>query len=83
MGWYINYEVKFDEFVDWDDTHVKHCLKSFNVNFMNLRDHPEMIIIISMYSQHNISDILDVLYDIYFTDMTYRQYGILTWNKYK
>ena len=38
MGWYTNYEVEFDDFIDWDDNDVKHCLRPFNVKNQYLRD---------------------------------------------
>jgi len=79
MGWYMNYEVVFDEHVDWDDQMVANCLSMFNCQFLCLRDLDETTIIISLYSEHDIKDILDVIYDIYFTHMSYRKYGTYTW----
>ena len=39
MGWYINYEVEFDKFIeDWDNKAVKVCLLPFNVDHLYLRD---------------------------------------------
>jgi len=82
MGWYTNYEVDFDQDVDWDDNEVKRCLGSINCQTLYLRDFTTPRVVISVYSQHNIHEILQILFDCYFTDMRYTIYGLEAWEKY-
>ena len=83
MPYYINYEVEFDEEVEWEDAHVKHCLEPFQCDFLYLRDLPVPTVIFSVSTSHDIYDILSVIYDLYITDMRYKIYGTLYFTKYK
>ena len=83
MAYYINYEVEFDEEVEWDDEHVKHCLEPFNCQFLYLRNLPIMTVIFSVSAAHDIYDILSVIYDLYITDMSYKEYCTPYFTKYK
>lgn len=73
-----NYEVLFDDIVEWDDNEVKGCLGGFDCQFLYLHD---TRVIFSVSLKHDIRDILDILYDLYFTDMTYRKYDSSLWIK--
>lgn len=83
MGWYTNYEVEFDEVVDWDDLEVKKCIEPMDCRILYLRDFTKPRIVICIYSHHDIRDILAILYDLYFTDMRYTMYSLEMWEKYK
>jgi hypothetical protein len=83
MIYYINYEVEFDEEVDWNDAHVKHCLEPFNCQFLYLRNLSVMTVIFSVPASRDIYDVLSVIYDLYITDMHYREYGAPAFIKYK
>jgi len=81
MGWYINYELELEEHVDWDDEIVKQKLKDINCNWLYLRDNTDPIVILSLYSQHDIKDIVNILIELYDVEIRYRIYGKLEWNK--
>ena len=74
MGWYINYEVRVNYHIDWDDNIVKHTLKEYNCNWLYLRDMEMPIIIFSVYSQHNIEDILILLEKLYGVEFNFNLY---------
>ena len=74
MGWYINYELELEEHVDWDDDQVKIALKDINCNWLYLRDNIDPIVILSLYSQHDIKDIVNILIELYDIDIRYRIY---------
>ena len=75
MGWYINYEIQFDddEYIDWDD--VKRSLKHFNVDYLYLRDLDKPLLMLCIYSQYPIKEILLTLKKLNFTNMSYRIYN--------
>jgi hypothetical protein len=74
MGWYIHYELELEEHVDWDDDQVKIALKDINCNWLYLRDMVDPIVILSLYSQHDIKDIIKILTELYDIDIVYRIY---------
>ena len=74
MGWYNNYEVKINYHIDWDDNIVKNNLKNYNCNWLYLRDMDIPIIIFSVYSQHNIEDILIILEKLYGVEFSFNLY---------
>ena len=76
MGWYINYEIEINDNIDWDDEKVKHKLANYNCSWLYLRDMYKQIVIFSIYSQHDIEDIVIILKNIFNVDMTYKQYQI-------
>ena len=75
MGWYTNYEVEFEDCIDWNDNDVKFCLKPFNVDYLYLRDMDKPRIILCIYSQNPIENILNVLKSYYPVKMSYRIYN--------
>lgn len=83
MGWYTNYEVEFDEKIDWDDETVNSYLKSFNLTYLYLRDLDLPRIILCIYSQESLDHILLSLKSLYSTDMRYRVYGTQEWLAFK
>ena len=80
MGYYTNYEIMFNEHVDWDDQVIKNNFTNYSCKWLYLRDMNEMIIIFSLYSYHEIKDVLDILSNIYQVDIKYRIYGAIEWN---
>ena len=74
MGWYINYELELEEHVDWDDEVVKQKFKGINCNWLYLRDMVDPIVILSLYSQHDIKEIIKILSELYDIDIIYRIY---------
>lgn len=76
MGWYINYEIEINDYVDWDDEKVKNKLENYNCSWLYLRDMYKQIVIFSIYSQHDIEDIVIILKNIFNVEMTYKQYQI-------
>lgn len=83
MTHYINYIVEFDEGVEWEDAQVKYCLESYKCEFLYLRNLPVVTVIFSVSAEHDIYDILSVIYDLYITDMYYKEYGTHQFKKYK
>ena len=75
MGGYTNYEVVFDDFIDWDDNDVKLCLKSFNVEYLYLRDMDKPRVILSVYSHNPVKNILMALKSVYPVGIWYRIYN--------
>lgn len=75
MGWYTNYEVEFDDFIDWDDNDVKRCLKPFNVDYLYLRDMNKPRVILCVYSHNPVKNILMALKSIYSVGIRYRVYN--------
>lgn len=75
MGGFTNYEVEFDNTIDWDDELVKSYLKSFDVEYLYLRDLAKPRIILCVYSQNPVEWILSVLKGLYSVDIRYRVYN--------
>lgn len=79
MGWYMNYEIEFDDEIEWDDNDVKICLKDFDVQHLLLRDFTTTRVIVCVYSQNSVEQILAVLKTLYDTGMRYRVYNSVEW----
>ena len=79
MGWFINYEVEFDDHVDWDDGDVKHCLQPFDALHLYLRDLDKPRVMLCLYSQHPIENILTALKLLYRVGMRYHVYNSDEW----
>ena len=75
MGWYINYELELEEHVDWDDYIILEKLKDINCKWLYLRDNVNPVVILSLYSQHDIKDIVKIISNLYDIDIIYRLYG--------
>jgi len=75
MGGYTNYEVVFDDFIDWDDNNVKLFLKPFNVEYIYLRDMDKPRVILSVYSHNPVKNILMALKSVYPVGICYRIYN--------
>ena len=76
MGFYTHYEVEFHQSIDWDDDVTKNHL---NVQFLYLRDLDLPRVIVSVYSQNTIQEILHILKTLYSTPMQYRIYNTKEW----
>lgn len=83
MGVYTNYEVEFADFVSWDDDQVRRRLATFNCFFLYLRDMETMTLMFSVYSQHEIKEVLDILYEMYDVQIKYRVYSSQIWKHHK
>jgi len=81
MGWYINYEVEFDKNVEWNDDDVRDCLTLFNVLHLYLRDLEKPRVILCLYSQTSIEDILAALKNLYPVGMRYQIYNTGNWSR--
>ena len=79
MGWYMNYELEFDEEIEWDDDAVKRCLKDFDVKHLHLKDFTTTRVILCVYSQKSVEQILALLKGLYDTSMRYRVYNSVEW----
>ena len=83
MGYYTNYEVEFDEQIDWDDAVVRTCLEPFAAQHLYLRDLEKPRVMLSVYSQNPVEDILVVLKGLYSTGIRYRAYNSSEWTTFK
>jgi hypothetical protein len=79
MGWYMNYEIEFEEEIEWDDEAVKKCLKNFDVEHLHLKDYITTRVIFRVYSHYSVEQILAVLKGLYDTPMRYRPYNSVEW----
>lgn len=79
MGWFINYEVEFDDGVELDDGDLKRCLEPFNTLHLYLRDLDKPRVMICMYSQHPIESILSALKSLYPVGIRYHIYNSGDW----
>jgi hypothetical protein len=75
MGGYTNYEVEFDDFVDWDDDDVNRCLITFNVQYLYLRDMDKPRVMLCVYSHYSVNSILMALKSLYSVGICYRIYN--------
>jgi len=82
MGWYTNYEVEFDSYIDWDDTVVRDSLQSFNVTYLYLRDMELPRVVLCVYSTTPVKNILDIMMRLYSTTMRYRIYKTDQWTPF-
>jgi len=75
MGWYTNYEVEFEDYINWDDNDVKLCLNPFNIDYLYLRDMDKPRVILCVYSQNPVENILIALKSLYSVGTRYRIYN--------
>ena len=71
MPQYKNYEIQFDESIEWDYDNIKVCLADFDCLCVFINNASKHTVIIKAYRPYNIIGILNVLYDIYIVDMKY------------
>jgi hypothetical protein len=83
MGWYINYEIEFEDPVSWDDEEIRMALRDINCHFLYLRDYTDSIVIFSLYMKHEIKDLLNILARFFATRLKYRLYGTDKWTIHK
>lgn len=83
MGWHINYEIVFENDVDWDDTDVEEMTRMYDCKFLYLRDLDTTTVMCCLYSQTNINTILEILTFLYHTKMKYRVYNTQSWTDYE
>lgn len=75
MGWHTNYEVEFQENIDWDDLVIQESLQPFNVTYVYLRDMELPRVIFCVYSTNSIEQILEVMKGLYPSKIHYRVYN--------
>jgi len=80
MGWYINYEISFEDHPFWDDDKVKLALGNIDCHFLYLRNNNEPIAIFSLYMKHDIKELANVLTHFFDTRLKYRVYGTEKWS---
>lgn len=88
MGWHLNYEVEFGDDVDFDCDDVEEKLKdndiAHDVEIMLLRDYEKPRCIVCVYCHTFIEEVLDILFELYKTPITYRKYGEeIEWRTYQ
>jgi hypothetical protein len=83
MGWYINYEIIFEEPVSWDDNKVLRALKDIDCHFLYLRNYEMPVCIFSLYMKHDIKELAHVLTHFFDTQLKYKLYGTDEWTLYK
>ena len=76
-----NYEVEFEEHIEWNETKVKECLTNTTALFVPIHQYSKFRVLIIMGLNDNINDILTVFYDLYFTDMRYKITSETKWNR--
>jgi hypothetical protein len=80
MG-HTNYEVEFDEQIEWDDEFMKSYLDPF-AQHLYLRDLDKPRLMLCVHSQDPVEDILVVLKGIYSTGLRYRIYKSTEWTTF-
>jgi hypothetical protein len=83
MGWYINYEIGFENHLEWDDAEVKKGLAEIDCYFIYLRNYEKPVAIFSLYMKHDIKEIANPLTYFFNTEVKYRLYGTDKWTTYK
>ena len=76
-----NYEVEFEEHIEWNETKVKECLTNTTTLFVPIHQYSKFRVLVIMGLNDNINDILTVFYDLYFTDMRYKITSETKWSK--
>lgn len=83
MGWYINYEISFEENLSWNDDKVRRALGDIDCHFLYLRNYEEPISIFSLFMKHDIKELANVLTHFFDTRIKYRLYGTEKWTIHK
>ena len=78
-----NYEVEFEESIEWSESKVKECLTNNSTLFVPIYQYSKFRVLIIMGLNDNINDILTVFYDLYFTDMRYKITSETKWTRCK
>jgi hypothetical protein len=80
MGWYINYEIAFEDLVYWEDEQVRKALPNIDCNFLYLRNYEEPRAIFCLYMKHEIKDLANMLARFFDIRVKYRLYGSDKWS---
>lgn len=84
MGWHNNWEVDFAGDIDWDQDEVENNMRHEDIEaqLVLLRGHvPELAgvwkrrVIVVVYTAPYIQGVLKELFELYQTNMRYREYG--------
>lgn len=68
MGWYVSYEICFENVVnEWDDDVVRATLelKDIDARIMYLHDHDTPKAIAQVYTSNTVHEVMKVLYELY------------------
>ena len=79
MGWYLHYDIEFENTINWCDEIVKNELREYDCRFLYLRDLVNSRVIVSIYSQYNITDVLNTFTKLYSSKMRYKNLGGGAW----
>ena len=77
MGGYTNYEIVFEKKVEYNNNDVENMTRDFDCKILYLRDNETTTLMCCLYSQTNITTILDILSNLYSTNMKYRVYNTM------
>lgn len=76
MGYYIHYEIRFLNAIDWQAK----PLENFDCKFLFLDNMQKPTVILSLMTpQHNLKDVLAMFHNLYATEMEYRLYDCGKW----
>lgn len=75
MGYYVTLEVLFLEQIAWDEIRVKGALSAYTCNWLFLRDFPDPVLILSVYSTSSVNTVLHTLKSLY-GELQYRRYTL-------
>lgn len=78
MGWHTNYEIEFADYIEWDEDKVAGVLP-YTVKYLYLRDLEKPRVMLCMYSQSSVKEVLYILKTLYRVDMRYRFYDTEEW----
>ena len=83
MGWHINYEVVFEDEIDWDDDNIRKEFDEIMASFFYLRGCDDQRLIVEIYTTYcTFEETMKILANAYKVPMKYRVYGSEEWKKW-
>jgi hypothetical protein len=76
-----NYEVEFDDTIEWNEKKVKECLTNNTTMFLPIYQYSKFRVLVILGMNDDINDILTVFYDLYFTDMRCKTTSETVWKR--
>lgn len=84
MGWHINYEVVFEEEIDWDDDNIRKEFDEIMASFFYLRGADDQRMILEIYTSYcTLEQAMKILAETYKVPMKYRVYGTDVWKDWE
>ena len=76
MGGHTNYVVQFVSDIDWDEHEVRRLLSRRypSIDWLYLRDTPKPTLVLVVYSNTKIEDVLRTLQSLYGVEATIREF---------